>query len=258
MSGGIDSSVAAALLERDGFDVIGVFMKFWKPGKSAKNRCCTPESEKKARQVARIIGIPFYVFNFEKEFKKRVVDYFLKESKALRTPNPCVVCNKEIKFGLLLEKALKLDADFIATGHYVRLKDNRLFKAKDKEKDQTYFLWQLSQKQLTRVLFPVGDYHRSGEAIHLLIIGFIFVWLSACYWISNRFSNTSIIDTLVFWSKNVTAVYFIQWVIFGWSILIFDANKQNAYVAAFIGLIVLITTHLLVKRNIVRKAFSWI
>ncbi len=105
-------------------------------------------------------------------------------------------------------------------------------------------------------LFPIGDYHRSGTAVHLLIIGFIFVWLPACRWISNKFSNTTIVDTLVFWSKNVTAVYFIQWVIFGWSILIFDANKQNAYVAASIGLIVLVSTHLLVKRQIVRKAFS--
>lgn len=107
-------------------------------------------------------------------------------------------------------------------------------------------------------VFPVGDYHRSGAAIHFLMIGFILVWLSACRWISNRFSNTCIIDTLVFWSKNVTAVYFIQWVLFGWSILIFGANKQNAYVAAFIGLIVLIATHLLVKRNVVKNAFSWI
>jgi uncharacterized membrane protein len=112
---------------------------------------------------------------------------------------------------------------------------------------------------LTFDLFPVGDYHRSGAAIHLLIIGFIFIWLSACWWISNKFSSTNIIiRTLVFWSKNVTAIYFIQWVIFGWSILIFDANKQKAYVAALIGLVVLIITHLLIKKRFVKKAFSWI
>ncbi len=112
---------------------------------------------------------------------------------------------------------------------------------------------------LTFDLFPAGDYHRSGAAIHLLIIGFVFMWLSACWWISNKFSSTSIIiRTLVFWSKNVTAMYFIQWLIFGWSILIFDANKQNAYVAALIGLIVLIITHLLIKAKFVKKAFSWI
>jgi len=97
MSGGIDSSVAVFLLKRDGFDIIGVFMKFWKPkGADTKNSCCTPGSEKRARQVAKIFNIPFYVLNLEKEFKKRVVDYFLEENKAGRTPNPCVVCNKEL------------------------------------------------------------------------------------------------------------------------------------------------------------------
>lgn len=112
---------------------------------------------------------------------------------------------------------------------------------------------------LTFDLFPVGDYHRSGAAIHLLIIGFVLIWLSGCWWISNKFSSSNIlIKTLVFWSKNVTAIYFIQWVIFGWSTLIFDANKQNAYAAALIGLIVLIATHLLIKTRFVKKAFSWI
>jgi tRNA-specific 2-thiouridylase len=176
MSGGIDSSVAAALLKRDGYDIAGVFMKFWQPriradGKTNlrkfENRCCSLESEKRARAVAAGLNIPFYVFNFGKEFKKKVVDYFLKEEKAGLTPNPCVACNKEIKFGLLLEKALKLDADFIATGHYSRLRreitDNKykLLKAKDKNKDQSYFLWRLNQKQLARILFPVGGYAKT-------------------------------------------------------------------------------------------------
>jgi tRNA-specific 2-thiouridylase len=166
MSGGIDSSVAAALLKRAGFDVVGIFMRFWSEGGSGRNRCCSPEAEKRARLVAQFLGIPFYVFNFEKEFKKRIVDYFLKEYKAGRTPNPCVVCNKEIKFGLLLEKALALGADFVATGHYVRRDFGRqgpikLLMARDKEKDQSYFLWQLSQNQLRRILFPVGNYTKS-------------------------------------------------------------------------------------------------
>jgi len=178
MSGGVDSSVAAALLKKRGFDVVGIFMKFWKPkGPDSKNRCCSPESEKKARKIAKILNIPFYVFNFEKEFKKKIIDYFLEEHKLGRTPNPCVVCNKEIKFGLLLEKALKLDADFIATGHYARIKvqnskfkmqnDNskfkifKLLKAKDRNKDQSYFLWQLNQKQLRHILFPIGDYTKN-------------------------------------------------------------------------------------------------
>ncbi len=179
MSGGVDSSVAAALLKKGGFypkigrrvDVIGVFVKFWAEHKRGElpglNRCCSPEAEIRARKVAKILKIPFYVFNFEKEFKKRVVDYFLREYKAGRTPNPCVVCNKEIKFGLLLEKALRLNADFVATGHYARIKkiedrkqkiEYRLLKGKDKEKDQSYFLWQLSQNQLSRILFPVGNH----------------------------------------------------------------------------------------------------
>jgi len=190
MSGGLDSSVAAALLKRAGsdelrsssrfanarvFDVIGVFMKFWaEPEKDglvgASNRCCSPEAEVRARKVAKILKIPFYVLNFEKEFKKRIVDYFLKEHKGGKTPNPCVVCNKEIKFGLLLERALKLDADFVATGHYARKNElttnnlqpttYKLLGAKDRNKDQSYFLWMLNQDQLKRILFPIGNYTR--------------------------------------------------------------------------------------------------
>ncbi|MBL7156430.1 MAG: tRNA 2-thiouridine(34) synthase MnmA [Candidatus Pacebacteria bacterium] len=183
MSGGIDSSVSAALLKRAGFNVIGVFMKFWTDNtEGAENRCCSPESENRARTIASILNIPFYVFDFKKEFKKTVVDYFLKEHKAGRTPNPCVICNKYIKFGMLLEKALKLNADFIATGHYARLSSShpllnppppkgrgrkggggeiKLLKGKDKIKDQSYFLWQLDQKQLDRILFPVGNYTKT-------------------------------------------------------------------------------------------------
>jgi len=166
MSGGVDSSVAAALLKKQGFNVSGVFMKFWSaPGKKTErwNRCCSSEAEKRARSVAAILGIPFYVLNFEKEFKKRVVNSFLKEYKAGRTPNPCVVCNKWIKFGLLLEKALALNADYIATGHYVRkqgVENCKLLKGKDKGKDQSYFLWQLNQKQLRRSLFPLGSFDK--------------------------------------------------------------------------------------------------
>ena len=158
MSGGVDSSVTAALLKKQGFDVVGIFMKFWKDGQSSENRCCSVESEKLARLVAKEIGIPFYVLNVEKEFKKKVVDYFLKEYKKGNTPNPCVVCNKEIKFGFLIKKALSLGADFVATGHYAQIKNGRLFKGKDDAKDQAYFLWQLNQDQLKHVLFPVGEY----------------------------------------------------------------------------------------------------
>jgi tRNA-specific 2-thiouridylase len=178
MSGGVDSSVAAALLKKQGYFVVGVFMKFWKEGNGAENRCCSIDSEKRARQVAKILNIPFYVLNVEKEFKKKVVDYFLEEYKKGNTPNPCVVCNKEIKFGFLINRALKMGVEFIATGHYAQIhpvkyreavisarpklfdwvKNNKLLKGKDKKKDQSYFLWQLNQKQLSRVLFPVGNY----------------------------------------------------------------------------------------------------
>jgi tRNA-specific 2-thiouridylase len=121
--------------------------------------------------VAKILKIPFYVFDFSKEFKERIVDYFLEGYKKGITPNPCVLCNKEIKFGLLLEKALSLDADFVATGHYARKKEIRenscsnsskfaILRAKDKSKDQSYFLWMLNQEQLRRILFPIGNYTR--------------------------------------------------------------------------------------------------
>ena len=165
MSGGLDSSVAAALLKRTGFDVAGAFMKLID---SPRFRGV----EKRARKVAKILKIPFYVFNFEKEFKKRIVDYFLAGNKKGITPNPCVLCNKEIKFGLLLEKALALDADYIATGHYAtkyevksqnsKVKSYKLLGAKDKNRDQSYFLWKLNQKQLKRVLLPIGDYSEKG------------------------------------------------------------------------------------------------
>jgi len=179
MSGGVDSSVAAALLKKQGYEVAGVFMRFWSENKNAPNLCCSEGAQKAARAVAAKLKIPFYIFNFEKEFKKEVVDYFLREQKAARTPNPCVVCNKKIKFGLLFEKALALGADFLATGHYARLRREipnyksqilnkiqspkykityRLFKGKDNPKDQSYFLYNLTQARLQHILFPIGDH----------------------------------------------------------------------------------------------------
>jgi len=185
MSGGVDSSIAAALLEKNGFEVIGAFMKFWRLPISLKNKEKIIrhenkhrflEAEERARAVAGALNIPFYVFDFSKEFKKEVVDYFLKEYQLGRTPNPCVVCNKEIKLGLLLKKLPFLDADYIATGHYVRLisqnlkktsrnrssnfKIFKILKGKDKSKDQSYFLWRLNQRILSRVLFPLGEYKK--------------------------------------------------------------------------------------------------
>jgi tRNA-specific 2-thiouridylase len=163
MSGGVDSSVAAALLKKGGFDVVGVFMRL-ADLPSFKKR------EKRAKKVAKILKIPFHVFNFEKEFKKKIIDYFLDEYKKGKTPNPCVVCNEKIKFRLLLKKVSLLGGNCVATGHYARKQETRnkkqetryrLLKGKDKEKDQSYFLWMLNQKQLKRVLFPVGDYTKA-------------------------------------------------------------------------------------------------
>ncbi len=180
MSGGVDSSVAAALLKRSGYNVIGVFMKLWKEPRghslliNADVNADLRECEYRARETAKILKIPFHVIDLKKEFKKKIVDSFLKEYKAGRTPNPCVHCNKEIKFGLLLDKARTLGADFFATGHYARLGREipnpksqipnikyKLLKGKDGEKDQSYFLWRLNQKQLKHILFPVGDYTKT-------------------------------------------------------------------------------------------------
>ena len=183
MSGGIDSSVAAAFLKKGWFlpagrqvEVIGVFMRFWRDSTIQKwNKCCSLEAEKRAKRIAVILGIPFYILNFEKEFKKKIVGHFLREHKKGLTPNPCVICNKEIKFGLLLKKALTLKADYVATGHYARKQktvdrkqetEYKLLVAKDKNKDQSYFLWQLNQGQLKRIIFPLGNYTKK-EVIFL-------------------------------------------------------------------------------------------
>ncbi|MEK7198176.1 MAG: tRNA 2-thiouridine(34) synthase MnmA [Patescibacteria group bacterium] len=163
MSGGVDSSVAALLLKQLGYNVIGVYMKGW------SLTGCAEEDATDARRVASVLDIPFYVFDFESEFKKAVVDYMVSEYAAGRTPNPDVMCNREIKFGLFLKKALALGADYIATGHYVKIKNDnskfkiiyKLFSAKDVNKDQSYFLWTLTQEQLTHCLFPLGNYKKS-------------------------------------------------------------------------------------------------
>lgn len=165
MSGGVDSSVAAQLLKNQGYDVAGVFLHFWKDetlGPGAENRCCSLESLLDARAVANKIGIPLYTFNFSAPFKKAVVDNFLSEYAAGRTPNPCVVCNKRIKLGLLLKHARALGFDYVASGHYLNIKktgrEYQLFKAKDKNKDQSYFLYTFTPDELKHLLFPLGNY----------------------------------------------------------------------------------------------------
>lgn len=167
ISGGVDSSVAAALLVKSGdFEVIGAHMKCWSEGEY----CTSERDAEDARMVAAKLGIPFYVFDFEKEYREKVFAYMVREYSAGRTPNPDVMCNKEIKFGIFLEKVLALGADFVATGHYVKVeRKNRRFEkahvamlvAKDLSKDQSYFLWTLTQNQLKHCLFPIGDYLKS-------------------------------------------------------------------------------------------------
>lgn len=167
MSAGVDSSAAAAILKEQGYDVVGVFLHFWKePGRDElrENKCCSMESQQDARKVAQILDIPLYTVNAAEEFKKEVVDYFLQETKNGRTPNPCVVCNERIKFNFLFRKMLEMDADFVATGHYAKIENTdgkfHLYTSSDEEKDQTYFLYCLSQKQLSRILFPVGGFKK--------------------------------------------------------------------------------------------------
>ena len=162
MSGGVDSSVAAALLKKQGnFDIVGAFAKGWQPEGMV---CGWKEERRDAVRAAAKLGIPFLTFDFSKDYEEKVVEYMKKEYAAGRTPNPDVMCNKYIKFGLFLENALKMGADYIATGHYIRLKKEKgkykLFQAKDKNKDQSYFLWTLTQEQLKYCLFPIGDYKK--------------------------------------------------------------------------------------------------
>lgn len=165
MSGGVDSSVAAVLLKEQGYEVIGVFMKNWDE-EDENGVCMADEDYKDVVAVAEQLNIPYYSINFVKEYWERVFQYFLSEYRLARTPNPDVMCNKEIKFKAFLEYAEKLGADYIATGHYARLIEDEngqkiMLKGVDDNKDQTYFLSGLTQKQLEKVLFPLGEYQKS-------------------------------------------------------------------------------------------------
>lgn len=180
MSGGVDSSVGAALLKREGYEVTGVFMKVWQPDFLP----CTWRTERlDAMRVAAHLGIPFFTWDFEKEYKEGVTDYMIREYQAGRTPNPDVMCNKEVKFGAFFRRAMSEGADFVATGHYARIvKSQKSIKSKaeatdsrprrepagskmlmgvDGAKDQSYFLWTLGQAQLSKTLFPIGKFKKS-------------------------------------------------------------------------------------------------
>ncbi len=167
MSGGVDSSVAALLLKRQGYDVVGVTMQIWQEESpavtAAQGGCCGFDAAEDARRVADVLDIPHYVMNFRKEFREKVMDYFVSEYLAGRTPNPCIACNRYVKWESLLHRSMEIGADYIATGHYagiIRLKNGRyaVRNAVTTKKDQTYALYSLTQEQLAHTLMPVGDY----------------------------------------------------------------------------------------------------
>ena len=168
MSGGVDSSVAALLLHRQGYQVVGVTMRLWSsddgPVTMDHQGCCSVDDVEDARRVCQILGVPHYCLNVEREFRTHVMDYFVAEYRRGRTPHPCIACNDRIKFDFLMRRALLLDADYVATGHYARIETlpagagMRLLKGLDASKDQSYVLFGLSQEQLAHTLLPLGSY----------------------------------------------------------------------------------------------------
>ncbi len=168
MSGGVDSSVAAWLLKRQGYDVVGVTMEIWEdaPAESEDGGCCGLSAVEDARRVAQVLEIPYYVMNFRDVFREKVMDYFTEEYAQGRTPNPCIACNRYVKWEALLQRSLEIGADYIATGHYARicrLPNGRyaIRRSATAAKDQTYALYNLTQEQLAHTLMPVGDYEKS-------------------------------------------------------------------------------------------------
>ncbi len=157
MSGGVDSSLSAALLKEQGYQVVGVYMKNWTQDMPGL-KCPWADDLVDAKRVAVGLDIDFKVFDFEKEYKHKVVDYMIEEYRRGRTPNPDIMCNQEVKFKLFLDMALEDGADMIATGHYARTKNGKLLKAKDENKDQTYFLYRVTEDALEKTLFPLGNF----------------------------------------------------------------------------------------------------
>ena len=185
MSGGVDSSVAAYLLKQQGYDVVGVTMQIWQDESHEeienKGGCCGLSAVDDARRVAEMLDIPYYVMNFKSEFKRDVIDYFVREYLAGRTPNPCIACNRYVKWESLLTRSIQIGADYIATGHYARICElpNGRYAIRNSvtaKKDQTYALYNLTQEQLKRTLMPIGDYTKEqvrkiAEDIGLMVAG---------------------------------------------------------------------------------------
>ena len=172
MSGGVDSSVAAALLVKQGYDVIGLMMRLWgepEANGGVHNRCCSPDSLAQARRVAEMLDIPFYAVDAQQPFKNKIVDFFVDGYVSGVTPNPCLECNRHIRWDFLLNKALSLGAEYLATGHYARthtlasdgITNYQLLKAVDEKKDQSYVLSVMGQRQLRHALFPIGEYTKA-------------------------------------------------------------------------------------------------
>ena len=167
LSGGVDSSAAASLLVEQGYDVVGITLKVWPQDcvSRAEDKCCGPQAVMDARSVADKLDIPYYLIDESKEFQRDVIDYFAAEYKAGRTPNPCVMCNEKLKFGNLINRAKKLGARYVATGHYARLEERNgrtvMLRGRDARKDQTYFLFSLGQEQLSHMMFPLGELQKA-------------------------------------------------------------------------------------------------
>lgn len=166
MSGGVDSSVCAYLLKEQGYEVIGMTMQIWEKDTSSEGSCCGLSAVEDARRVCQMLDIPHYVVNFRQDFKEQVIDYFINEYENGRTPNPCIACNRYVKWESMLKKALTIGADYIATGHYATIIKNnitgryQLKQSKSLQKDQTYALYNLTQNQLKKTLMPLGEYSK--------------------------------------------------------------------------------------------------
>ena len=171
MSGGVDSSVSAALLKEQGYEVIGAMMRFWPDNKKDDcfETCCSPDAAYEARRVADMVGVPFYLLDYREEFQEKIIDPFIAGYQAGETPNPCVNCNTRVKFDSLLKKARMLGCDYVATGHYVIQQEGALYRG-DPKKDQTYFLWGTPREAIPYMMFPVG--HLEKPQVRALALQF--------------------------------------------------------------------------------------